>query len=903
MSNDARRDPSELLAVVRELHADLRAAPAMPVALDSSLEADLAFDSLARVELVARLEQRFGVRLPERVAFEAETAADLLSALANAPPTSDRRPAAVPDRAAAARSPAAGGPAAASMHPTPDAADDAEPAEADTLLDVLDWHVARHPARVQIRVIDEDDREQQVTYQALAQRSAQVASGLHRLGLRSRQTVAIMLPTCVEYFDAYVGILRAGGIPVPIYPPARLSQIEEHVRRHARILENAQASVLITVPEAMAVARLLQAAVPSLRHVVSAARLPAQGADADAPPRVAADDIAFIQYTSGSTADPKGVMLTHANLLANVRAIGRAISIRSDDVFVSWLPLYHDMGLIAAWLASMYYGNPLVVMSPLTFLARPHAWLWAIDRHRGTLTAAPNFAYELCIKRIDESACAGLDLSSLRLAANGAEPVSADTLERFVARFARHGLRPEAVTPVYGLAEAAVGLLVPPIGRGPRIDRIDRDTFTRERRAIAAAPADPAPLRFVGCGRPLPGHRIRIADDAGRAQPPRVEGRLQFQGPSATRGYYRDSARSAALFVDGWLDTGDLAYVADGEVYVTGRAKDVVIRGGRNIYPHPIEEAVGEIAGVRKGCVAVFGAPDPERGTERLVVVAETALRQPQQQQRLQREIGDVVARVLGEPADQIVLAPPHAVLKTSSGKLRRAATRQRFEAGTIRAGTGAGAMQWLRLAGAVASRRLAWIAQRTGELAWAAWACAVFAVIGAATWSAVALARRPEFGWRATRAATHALLRLTGIPLQIDGGQHLQRAGSFVLVANHGSYLDPLALIAALPRRLVFVAKVEFTHSLISRAMLAGVGVEFVERFDRRQSVAHAQRLTELAAGGLPLGFYPEGTFRHVAGLLPFRLGAFAAASAPRRARRGRHGSRPAPPGPAPER
>jgi acyl-CoA synthetase (AMP-forming)/AMP-acid ligase II len=287
---------------------------------------------------------------------------------------------------------------------------------------------------------------------------------------------------------------------------------------------------------------MLQARLPGLMAVVTPDELRAQAAPGGLPPRYrpAAGDLAFLQYTSGSTGAPKGVALTHANLLANIRALGVAAQAAPDDRFVSWLPLYHDMGLIGAWFGSLYFAMPLTLMSPLAFLARPALWLETIARQRGTISAAPNFAYELCVRHVSEAVLDGLDLSCWRLALNGAEPVSPATLAAFAGRFARCGMRREALTPVYGLAESSVGLAFPRPGRGPRIDVIAREPFMRDRRAEPAAAHAANPLAITCCGAPLPGHHLRIVDDTGAELPERRIGRLEFCGPSATAGYYRN---------------------------------------------------------------------------------------------------------------------------------------------------------------------------------------------------------------------------------------------------------------------------------------------------------------------------------------------------------------------------
>ncbi|MEQ8663770.1 MAG: AMP-binding protein, partial [Gammaproteobacteria bacterium] len=534
---DAERAGGAVVAsveqVMRELHPGRASHP--QVTLDSALDHDLALDSLARVELGSRLERTFDITLDERLAFEATTPRDLLRAVL----------------AAHAGRPL---PQGASDVAPPTAGDIALPTTATTLGEMLAWHVARHPARPHIQFFDDYSDGATITYGDLWDGARGIAAALLARGLGPGERVALMLPTGREYFLAFYGAVLAGGVPVPIYPPVRRQQLADHLRRQGRILASCRAAMLVTSADAIALAHLLTAAVDSLRHVLDATALGGGAPLAAALPR-RSDDVAFLQYTSGSTGDPKGVILSHANLLANIRADGTGMGVTPADVFVSWLPLYHDMGLIGAWLGSLYHGVRLVVMPPLAFLAHPERWLWAIHRYGGTLSAAPNFAFELCLKRIRDSDLDGLDLSRWRIAANGAEAISARTLEAFCARFARHGFRREAMFPVYGLAECAVGLAFTPLGRGPRIDDIERDTLARSGRAVPAAAAlpDARRQRVVSCGVPLPRHEIRVVDAAGRELPERHEGRLQFRGPSATRGYFARPEATATLLGNGWL--------------------------------------------------------------------------------------------------------------------------------------------------------------------------------------------------------------------------------------------------------------------------------------------------------------------------------------------------------------
>ena len=848
-------DEALLLEIATQLAGEVRGAPAArPPTLDSTFDRDLGFDSLTRVELVLRVEHAFNRQLPEHVLSNAQTLRDLLRAV----------------RTGTAR--AAGAPAPTPLAHAPVPAE--TPDTAATLVEMLEWHAAHHADRTHLVILADDGGEERMTYAELLAEGRRVAQGLLESGVGPGQAVGIMLPTSRDFFRAFTGVLLAGAIPVPIYPPLRWSQLADHLRRQSRILSNCGATLLLTVTPGRRFARALQGLVPTLARVATVDELAVQG-DAVLP-RVHANDIALLQYTSGSTGDPKGVMLTHANLLANIRAMGRAASVGPEDVFVSWLPLYHDMGLIGAWMGSLCFAFPLVVMPPTAFLARPVRWLHALHRYRGTISAAPNFAYELCATRVDERDLEGLDLSAWRLAFNGAEAVNAETLERFAARFASRGLRREALMPVYGLAECAVGLAFPAPGRGPRIDRIDRHALFDSGRAVPAGP-NAAAHDFVACGVPLPGHEIRIVDPAGRELPERVEGRIEFRGPSATSGYFRNAPKTQEMRDDGWLDSGDLGYLAGGELYVTGRAKDIIIRSGQHVHPDEVEQAVGKLPGVRKGCVAVFGVPDRATGTEKVVVLAETQLPAGAPRAALRESIAGAVLSVLGSPADDIVVAPTRTVPKTPSGKIRRAAARDAYLADK----TGGGESTWRGLAAfTIASTlgRMRRALRSIGQAAFAAYAWSAVAVLGTIALAAAALPG--ERGHRALRAVARTLLRVSGLAVTVEGLDQIPGDGALVIVANHSSYIDGPLLFALLPPRVSIVAKRELTDNPVLRHVLRAANLCFVERFDVERSAEDAQRLGSRVRNGEALLFFAEGTFTRAPGLRPFHMGAFLAAA-----------------------
>jgi len=811
---------------------------------------------LERVELVLRLEQAFGVLLPDGVMAEADTPRDLASTVCVAGPSTPRvvlEPSAPPAAAAGA------------------------PESARTLAEVLRWHAETNSERVHIFLREDDGRERPISYGELWGRASGVAAGLRERGLQRGDSVALMLGTEEDFFSAFFGTLLAGGVPVPLYPPLRLDRIEEYAQRQVGILRNAEARLLITFPRAERVADLVGARVPCLNAVMVVAELLLPGAEAPAI-RLDPGNPALIQYTSGSTGEPKGVLLAHANILANIRAISRGIAIRPDDVGVSWLPLYHDMGLIGSWLAALYFGMPIVILPPLAFLARPARWLWALHAHHGTLSAAPNFAFELCVRKVTAEEIRGLDLSSWRLAFNGSEAVSPETIERFTRRFAPYGFRPEAMCPVYGLAEASAALTVPPLGRGPWVDRVVRASFQRSAEARPARPDDPDGRRFVSCGRALPEHAVRIVDDQGRPVQERVEGCIEFSGPSVTVGYFRNPVATEAVVRDGWMDSGDLGYLAEGELFITGRRKDVIIKGGRNLYPEGVEEAAGNIPGIRKGCVAAFGVADPETGTERLVVVAESRETTPEARARLQAAVIERVVATEGIPPDAVVIADPGAVLKTPSGKVRRSATREAYQSGQLGTQRAVWA-QWARLSMTSMGLRVRRLTTRGLALSYAGCVGVLLLLALPILWALALVAPRGRALERVLRAWCRIVLALSGCRMRVEGLEHLKGEAPAVLAANHASYLDPVVLAAALPTGFRYVAKRELAAAPLIGTVIEKVGHLTVERTDLSRSVADAERATAVLRGGTSLVFFPEGTFVRSPGLLPFKLGAFRAA------------------------
>ncbi|MDL0432658.1 AMP-binding protein [Marinobacter sp. TBZ242] len=841
------------------------------VTMTSRLDSDLGLDSLTRAELLVTVERKFGVQLPEQLLSDADTPGDILDEvmrLKGATPAEKSEKSRAEDEETNAALDA--GEENREHFSVPDF---------ETLQETLSWHAREHPDRTYLHWIKSYDDVRSLTFGDLHKGALRVANGLFQHDIEERDTIALMLPTGHDYFYGFFGALYANAIPVPLYPPMRASEIEEHLKRQASILNNAKARVMITVPEAKKLAAVVKGMVPSLEHVLTLDEVwakplyrPAAGTKGD--------DIAFLQFTSGSTGDPKGVSLSHANLFANIDAGNQVLHVDQDDVFVSWLPLYHDMGLIGTCLSSLWYGMHLVIMSPLLFLTRPQYWLWAIDRFGGTLSPSPNFGYELCLKRISDEDMEGLDLSSWRVAFNGAEAVSPDTVVRFVERFSKWGFRPEAMAPVYGLAENCVALTFPEEPREPVIDYVDRERFQKHGEAKPAPPDDDSALRFVSCGKVIPNHDIRIVDDDGNELGERQEGNLQFTGPSATRGYYRNEEKTEALFDGQWLNTGDRGYIADQELYLSGRNKDLIVRAGRNIYPGEIEEAVGELDLVRAGCVAAFASGMGESEGERLIVVAETTEKDEKKLAEAKEKIHRIAMKALDIEVDEVLMVRPHTVPKTSSGKLRRNDCRLRYERGELERKREPVWRQVARLARGTWRQQAQRSLRSAARWLYSAWAWAAMGLVSVPVWTLVNILPGLPLRWQVVHRGGRLLGLLTGTRLKVEHAERLKELpqGS-IIVSNHASYLDALVLAALIPVPVSFIAKAELMKVRGLKRFLTRLEVEPVERADAQHSVGDSKRIAE-SAGGRRLVFFPEGSFDAAPGLRPFQMGAFMTAA-----------------------
>jgi acyl-CoA synthetase (AMP-forming)/AMP-acid ligase II len=500
-----------------------------------------------------------------------------------------------------------------------------------TLTALMGGRAAQDPDVPYFHLFDEA-----VTYGRLWRESARYAAGLRRAGIDRGDKVCLIYPTCAEFFYTFFGALRLGAVPVPLYPTLG-------VEATANIFRDSEAKAVVTIGWFRKGVEESQAAAANIRHVLEPSDLEVDDTT-PALPTATADDVAFIQYTSGSTGNPRGVVLSHANVIGTVDFMAEAAQLSRDDVVVSWLPLYHDMGLIGCAFTPPVNGAPLYLLPP--DLKNPRIWLDLVTRVRATFTVSPDFGYRNCVRNIGDTT--GIDLSSLKQALSGAEPVRLSTIEAFERKFDTQNL----ITPCYGLAEATLAVAIWPRRTPLRLDSSGK---------------------FLSVGRPCRGVRVRIMDGPDEVKPG-VEAEVCVQSPGVMQGYYNNPAATAkVLSPDGWLRTGDLGFVdREGFLYITGRLKDVIILGGENVIPADVEEVVDHLPGVRYS--AAVGVESERTGTQRLHVVAEVR-EQGSDADTLSRLVREIVQRVReqrGHRPARVLLVRPSTIPKTSSGKIQR---------------------------------------------------------------------------------------------------------------------------------------------------------------------------------------------------------------------------------------
>ncbi len=523
-----------------------------------------------------------------------------------------------------------------------------------------------------------DGKERFVSFREMFHEARRRGGRLQALGLAKGDRLGVIVEDGYEFVLTFLGAVQAGVVPVPMYPALSFKDVSGYLATVRHVLESAGARTLLVSPT-------MREHVQDTGNTAGVAQwLGLEDLAGEAtmqPVEITPDDLAFLQFTSGSTSRPKGVMVTHGNLHANsVGIMLDGLKSTPADTGVSWLPLYHDMGLIGFVIAPIFANVQIVLLQTATFARRPWAWLDAISRHRGTITYAPNFAYSLVAKRLRDRDLEGIDLSSLRVAGCGAEPIQARTLVAFADRLASHGFNRHAFTPSYGMAEATLAISIAHGADEPRWLRLDA-TALRAGTVSIARDDDAEAVEVVDCGPVIPHHRLQIVSpENGAVLGEREIGEILFDGPSRTSGYYRAPEATEGSFKNGWLHTGDLGFVSDERVFVCGRSKDLVIVRGKNFFPQDIEWVAAEIEGVRRGNVVAFGSQDESR-EEQLVVVAEAL---SSEAAGLPERIASTVLRAIGITPWRVELVPQGTLPRTSSGKPQRRKTRELFERGQL---------------------------------------------------------------------------------------------------------------------------------------------------------------------------------------------------------------------------
>jgi acyl-CoA synthetase (AMP-forming)/AMP-acid ligase II len=559
------------------------------------------------------------------------------------------------------------------------------------------------------RFVGRGGADEYFSYDAVLGRARRAAAVFQARGIRAGDRVAIILPTSIGFLDAFLGAVLAGAIPAALYPPVRLGRLDEYYARTRRMLQVMGARLLVTDAT---ISRLLGKAVEgadALEATIDVQEL-SRGTQEWTRVAVDADAPAFLQFSSGTTVEPKAVVMSHVNVLANLAMIDTLFQDVSDEEAsqggVCWLPLYHDMGLLGCMWLGLYHPGTITYIGPERFIANPALWLQTLSKYRALCSPAPDFAYALCVSKIRDADMDGVDLSAWRYALNGAEPIDVETIKRFTERFSRWGFQPRALMPVYGLAEAGLAVTFSRPDIPPVVTEFDREALASRRIARPGTGR-----RLPSVGRPMPGLAVEIRGEDGSRLPDGHVGSIAVRGPSITKGYFGDPALTSRTVRDGWLDTGDLGFIHEQELYIAGRRKDLIIVRGRNYAPQEIEALTAGTPGLRAGCVIAGGLVTDGEG-EGLVVLVEKDARSDRPDDDLAAEIRERILHGIGLTPRAVQVLKPGTLPRTSSGKLRRAHAVDAFAAGRLAPPARVSALHLLR---EVARSQIAWGRRRLG--------------------------------------------------------------------------------------------------------------------------------------------------------------------------------------------
>jgi len=540
---------------------------------------------------------------------------------------------------------------------------------------------SRTPERVAVFLQFPNADDLPVTLDQLLRGSQSFAQTYVREGIQPGDVIVLILQHGESLLYAFWGAILHGAIPsIMPFLTEKLSP-ERYRADLSSLMSVTKPAAIVTYPEFETEVRSALREGDSVRSVIVTDKIePKTDLDLDALSgfQRKPDDIVLLQHSSGTTGLQKGVALSHQSVFNQLDAYGKALALNNDDVVVSWLPLYHDMGLIAGFIMPILSGIPLVLISPFDWVRAPYKLMQSLTKYRGTLTWLPNFAYNFCAQKIRDRHLEGVDLSSLRAMINCSEPVRWESHRSFYEKFKSYGLRWESLQTSYAMAENVFGVTQSPLGNEPVIDEIDREAFMTER--VAKKPLDGRPsMKVMSSGRPLENVKLRILDENGKDVPARVVGEVALKSDCMLTGYYNREDVTAKAFADGWYLTGDYGYIANGDVFVSGRKKDMIIVGGKNVYPQDLEALTYEVSGVHGGRSVAFGIYDEAQGTEDVVIIAEVDSEDPAEQQKIADAIRQHVTKNSAIALRYVKVVDPKWIVKTSSGKTARTANKEKF--------------------------------------------------------------------------------------------------------------------------------------------------------------------------------------------------------------------------------